>query len=247
MTRPTAFVSYDLRTTDLDAAEAFYPGLLGWQVQRGGGSRVLLAGAQRVGELVALPERARAQGAPAHWLGLIGVDDVEAAAQHFLALGAQRLGPAQQGARVAALKDAQGAVFGLSTQEARAPTDAVVWHQLNTTDLESAWRSYATLLGWRVTQTLELGPPVGAYRMFGWGAEERSVGGMVNTARLPGIHTHWLFYFAVADLDAAVERVRSLGGRVTNGPMQVPGGDRVAACEDPQGAAFALSQSARGH
>ena len=25
-----------------------------------------------------------------------------------------------------------------------------------------------------------------------------------------------------------------------NGPMEVPGGDRVAQCADPQGAAFAL-------
>jgi hypothetical protein len=30
---------------------------------------------------------------------------------------------------------------------------------------------------------------------------------------------------------------------VLNGPMEVPGGDRVAQCRDPQGAMFALHAS----
>ena len=38
--------------------------------------------------------------------------------------------------------------------------------------------------------------------------------------------------------DYATERVKALGGQVLNGPMDVPGGDRIAQCLDPQGAAF---------
>jgi predicted enzyme related to lactoylglutathione lyase len=34
--------------------------------------------------------------------------------------------------------------------------------------------------------------------------------------------------------------VTQLGGQVLNGPMEVPGGDIIAQCMDPQGAAFAL-------
>ncbi|HWK08496.1 MAG TPA: hypothetical protein VNR64_00500 [Vicinamibacterales bacterium] len=37
---------------------------------------------------------------------------------------------------------------------------------------------------------------------------------------------------------------RANGGRVLNGPMDVPGGDRVAQCLDPQGAAFAVHSKA---
>ncbi len=33
------------------------------------------------------------------------------------------------------------------------------------------------------------------------------------------------------------------GGQVLNGPMEIPGGDRIAQCLDPQGAAFALHQA----
>jgi uncharacterized protein len=244
------FVSYNLRTTDMEAAQAFYTALFGWQLRQSGASRAFFAGEQRVGELVPLPERARAQGAPAHWLGHIGVEDVEATAQRLVTLGGQPLGPVQQrgdGVRVAALKDAQGAVFALSSEPSHGPSRVVAWHELNTTDREQAARSYAELFGWRTTESADLGPVLGGYQMFTWHAAGRSVGGMVDSARLPGVHTHWLFYFPVEDVDAAVARVRALGGSVGNGPMTVPGGDRVAQCEDPQGAAFALRQSVGGH
>lgn len=244
----SAFVSYDLRTTDLDAAQTFYVGLLGWRVERAGDSRELWAGEQRVGGLVALPERARAQGAPAHWLGHIGVDDVEEAARRFVALGGQLLGPVQQpvqGQRVAVLRDPQGAVLAMSSGRKGGGSGAVAWHELNTTDREQAWSRYAELFGWRATETLDLGPELGGYQMFTWDEAGRSVGGMVNTARNPSVHTHWLFYLTVKDIDAALEKVRSHGGRALTGARQVPSGDRVAYCEDPQGAAFGLRQAAR--
>ena len=42
------------------------------------------------------------------------------------------------------------------------------------------------------------------------------------------------------DIDGAVGRVKADGGQIVMGPMEVPGGDRVALGIDPQGAAFAL-------
>jgi predicted enzyme related to lactoylglutathione lyase len=49
----------------------------------------------------------------------------------------------------------------------------------------------------------------------------------------------WLYYFNVADVDAAAQRARSAGGQVLEGPTDIPNG-RVARCTDPQGAVFAL-------
>jgi predicted enzyme related to lactoylglutathione lyase len=37
-----------------------------------------------------------------------------------------------------------------------------------------------------------------------------------------------------------------LGGKVLNGPMEVPGGDMVAQCMDPEGASFAVHSVAGG-
>jgi predicted enzyme related to lactoylglutathione lyase len=44
----------------------------------------------------------------------------------------------------------------------------------------------------------------------------------------------------VDDVHAAVDKTKSLGGQVINGPMQPPGGSWVAQCIDPQGVLFAL-------
>jgi uncharacterized protein len=51
---------------------------------------------------------------------------------------------------------------------------------------------------------------------------------------------NWLHYVRVDSADAAAERVKANGGQILNGPMDVPGGDRIAQCVDPQGAAFAV-------
>jgi hypothetical protein len=49
-----------------------------------------------------------------------------------------------------------------------------------------------------------------------------------------------MFYVTTADLDAALGRARGKGARVLNGPMEVPGGQRIVQLMDPQGAVFAL-------
>jgi predicted enzyme related to lactoylglutathione lyase len=48
----------------------------------------------------------------------------------------------------------------------------------------------------------------------------------------------------VDSVDDRVALVTELGGQVLNGPMDVPGGDRVAVCLDRQGAAFAIHSTA---
>jgi len=50
----------------------------------------------------------------------------------------------------------------------------------------------------------------------------------------------WNFYFSVDSIKAAIERVKSGGGTVLNGPMQVPGGGWIIQGKDPQGAMFSL-------
>ena len=49
----------------------------------------------------------------------------------------------------------------------------------------------------------------------------------------------WMTFFAVADVDAALERVTTGGGSVLSGPRRSPYG-RVAVCADPSGARFTV-------
>jgi len=85
---------------------------------------------------------------------------------------------------------------------------------------------------------------MGKYHMFG---RSFPLGGMMTkTAEMEqsGAPTAWGVYFRVKDVDAAAEQVKANGGMVVNGPMDVPGGDRVVQCVDPQGAMFALHRPA---
>jgi predicted enzyme related to lactoylglutathione lyase len=205
------FLRYELRTTDVEAARAFYADLLGperWS--------------HRELSVIPLPERAAAMGAPSHWLGHAAVPDVSAAVAKMVSLGGQLLGPPLPPAPSrAVLRDPLGAVLAVTSESApAAPSEVVVFEQLHTTDVPRASAVYAALFGWT-------SPAI------------------ADTARRPGVHPHWMFHFRVDDLDASLAKVRALGGKALE-PMTTPTGHLVAACEDPQGAAFALTQTRDG-
>jgi uncharacterized protein len=87
---------------------------------------------------------------------------------------------------------------------------------------------------------MDMGPE-GKYQMFG---RQFPLGGMMNKppamAQAP---PHWMIYFRVPDVHAAAERVKANGGKVLNGPMEVPGGSWIVNAMDPQGAAFSLTHN----
>jgi predicted enzyme related to lactoylglutathione lyase len=83
---------------------------------------------------------------------------------------------------------------------------------------------------------------MGTYQMFATG--DSPVGGiMTKPAAIP--MPYWGYYFNVDGIDAAAERVTAGGGAIINGPHQVPGGQWIVQCTDPQGAAFALVATRR--
>lgn len=69
---------------------------------------------------------------------------------------------------------------------------------------------------------------------FGWTESEPADVTFLEITR-PDVHEAWLFHFLVADLEAAVAKVKAAGGLVA-GIFELPGGDRLAVCDDPQGA-----------
>jgi len=142
------------------------------------------------------------------------------------------------------IQDPQGAGFAAYTplNEPPAPPQepafgTVVWHELITTDPDAAWAFYSDLFGWQKTTSLDMGP-AGLYQMYGVPGLE--LGGIYKkTDDMPG-PPQWLYYVHVADLDAAVATATANGGSVLVGPMDIPGGGRIAICMDQQGAPFAL-------
>ncbi len=85
------FAWYELVTTEMEAAKAFYTEVMGWgALDASVPSRAYIlfaAGNVPLGGLMDLPEDARKAGAKPGWLGYVGVDDVDAAADRIKRLG----------------------------------------------------------------------------------------------------------------------------------------------------------------
>jgi uncharacterized protein len=245
------FLWYELMTTDIEGARAFYPRVAGWEVESFPASPtpywVFTAGGQGVAGMMALPETARAQGAPPNWLAYAYVTDLDARCRKAEALGGKIVVPVQAidtVGRFTVVADPDGATIGIlepserpAPAPERTPAGHFRWAELATADPEAAFDYYTELLGWHETDRMDMGES-GVYRMFG-APDNVTLGGIYKRpAEVPA--SAWLYYVSVGDLDESVGTVDSLGGKLLNGPMDVPGGERVAQCMDPQGAAIAL-------
>ena len=252
------FVWYELMTTDLEAANAFYAEVVGWRTGEASMpvSRYTLFTASDVSTagLINLPQDATTQGAAPQWVGYVSVDDVDAAVHRVKELDGTVYVPPTDVAdvsRFSVVTDPQMATFvlvkwrdpGRQLPIQSGALGHVGWHELLTIDWERAFAFYREIFGWQKVAA-DAGP-IGTYLQFS--AEGQTIGGMCNKpATAPA--SFWLYYFNVADIGAALDRVRAGGGEILEGPSDIPGGGRVARCADPQSAMFALigKQSDKG-
>ena len=241
------FVWNELMTTDPEAAAAFYRAVAGWETKPWGhhvAYTLCVAPAGPVAGIMALPDDARAAGAPPSWLAYVGTPDLDATLVQATGLGARVLKGATQiegAGRFAVLADPQGASFGIYTPLQSAPQPAVaagqfVWHELTSDDVEASLGFYRALFGWEEMQRMDMGA-MGPYVIFGSDGVQR--GGMYR--RPPGQPggAGWLAYAHVASAEWATAAAVAAGARILHGPADVPGG-RITMLVDPQGAPFAV-------
>ncbi len=242
------FAWYELMTTDPIGARAFYPHVTGWTTETMDIGpmpyQLWKAGDKPFGGVMELPAPAKAMGAPTHWLGYLCSPDTDASVARAVELGATTyMGPMSipTVGRVAILADPQGAVIGFYTPETTASPERGLgrpsWHELMTEDAEAAWSFYSELFGWVVMQDMDMGPH-GTYRMYGTPDGVMLGGIMKRPEQMP--KSAWNYYIQVPNLEEAIAGATSHGATLVNGPMDVPGGDRVANLIDPQGGHFAL-------
>lgn len=249
------FIWCELMTSDTEAAGRFYSAVVGWSVKAmpmGEGMTYHLFEIGEgdkcpgIGGMMTLPAEL-AGHVPPNWSGYVAVDDVDRTAQAFEAGGGMihRQPEDIPGVgRFAVVADPHGAVINIMTplpmdDMPMAPEGApgtVGWYELYADNLEEAFDFYAGIFGWTRDHDHDMGS-MGVYRIF---AEHgKAIGGMM--ARPEGVPVPcWVYYFNVDGLDAALSRVTAVGGRIVNGPMEVPGGSWIAHCTDPQGAFFCL-------
>lgn len=241
----------DLATPDLDAAESFYRELFGWEIpelsnsaEMGGYRRAKLNGRDVAGAMPLMQE-----GQPPAWSTYISVDDADTIGRAIQENGGTMIAEPMQVAsygRLAMFTDPEGAFFGIwqpldfAGAELVNEPGTVGWNELGTRDPAAAKQFYGAVFGWEYDE--EPSDRVGTYTIAKVG--DAMVAGMIdmNALEMPAeIPANWLTYFIVADADAALDEIRSGGGSVMNGPIDIPPG-RFAVVADPFGAAFAVMQ-----
>ncbi len=252
----SGFTWYELMTSDLDAAAAYYGKVVGWDVRDSGmpGMRYLIfgKGGKDVGGMMSWSSMGMDK--PAGWKAHLHTTDVDADAAAVAASGGTVHREPQDipdVGRFANVSDPQGAEYMLfqPAPGEQAPPRLgsndpgnVGWNELSTTDWEAAWEFYSKHYGWEKETAVDMGP-MGIYQTFHT-APGSAGGGMMTLPSFlldKGMKPAWLYYFVVEDINAAAERVSGNGGTITHGPAQVPGGAWILQANDPQGGSFALS------
>jgi len=246
-----SFVWCELLTTDTAAAESFYKKVVGWTAKPFGpdGSYTVLnnSSGSGVGGVMKLPDQAKQMGAPPHWMMYIGTPDVDGMTMRIAQLGG-RVHKLPEDiptvGRFAVVQDPFGASFAIFTPKPapgspapkKGPIGDFSWFELYTPNPEGAWKFYQALFGWEKTSAMDMGE-MGVYQMFGRGGNIPN-GGIMKPP--PGAPAAWMPYAMVKDAKAAAATATANGGKIVNGPMEVPGGDWIAQGMDPQGAMFAV-------
>lgn len=236
----------DVSVPDVDAALAFYGPVLGWTFAdtgpEYGGYRLCRVGERNVAGIGPMhsPEQ------PIAWLVYLASDDADGTAKLITDNGGQLLaGPLDIGdaGRIAVALDSTGGAFGVFQGNQSVGTEVVdepgslVWEDARLSDVAEGRRFYTAVFGYDYSEIP--GMPLDQYGTFG-NDPERPWGGMGGMMGAPeGSPSHWLAYFTVADVDAAVATARGAGGSVLAEPEDTPFG-RIGTLADPFGAAFGV-------
>ncbi len=243
---------YELATTDIEAAAAFYGSVLGWSFEDSGmpGMSYTLARAADGALVAGITTAEEAGSPPPSWLTYFGCDHCDATVSEITAAGGRTLVEPTDvpgTGRFAVCADPQGAVFGVLQPEPMEQDDPGAsafdqdlpghgnWHELMTVDISAAIAFYSGLFAWSRGETMDMGES-GPYQIVE--RLGRQIGAVMGVGDAPV--PAWLIYFGVTDLTAGVDRITAAGGSVQHGPIEVPGGVYIAVARDPQGGWFAI-------
>ena len=242
---PGMFNWVDLMTTDVESAKEFYSQLLGCEtIDNPVSDDFVYTLFSRNGKNIAgmspmMPDLLE-QGVPPHWNSYVAVVNVEEAAAKAASLGGTVILPpmdVMEFGRMTSIIDPTGAVLNLWEAKVHIGADligeagAFCWAELYTHDTEAASKFYAGLFGWAVEQV----PGAGGtpYNLFTSGGAPAA--GMLAIQPIWGeVPPNWTVYFAVENLDAALEKVQAMGGSMQVEPMSIPGIGRISLITDPQ-------------
>jgi predicted enzyme related to lactoylglutathione lyase len=262
----SAFIWYELMTSDPDAAGQFYNAVVGWTFSDRAPPEIAPSMDYRhincvdgatAGGVLALGEEMLAGGARPAWMGYLMTQDFDATLSAIVAEGGVVHMPPMDlpVGRIAMLADPQGAPIYI--MKPVPPTDQpdaqstvfdtekpqhVRWNELMSSDPEASVAFYWRHFGIAQQGEMPMGE-LGAYRFIQH--EDETIGAIMGL--MPGMPMSvWSYYIGVDDIDRAVAAVRDHGGQIVMEPMEIPGGEFSCNGIDPQGAMFGLVGPRKG-
>lgn len=245
-------VWFDLSTSDLEAAKALYGALFGWTFMDSGAEMGHYTMAFLNGQPAAAlaPKMPGQDQAPTTWTVYMGVADVDATATAIVANGGSMMVPPMDvpgNGRMAIALDPAGAVFGLwqagpfPGARVEGEPGAMCWAEVASRDPNNA-AFYEAVFG--LSAHLMEGAGHQYWTLHQAGLQDAVAGVMLMEGDNWGsIPSHWLPYFAVANLATANEVWKAHGGTILHGPIPSPYGNIMIA-QDPQGAVLAYMSAA---
>jgi predicted enzyme related to lactoylglutathione lyase len=252
------FIWYELMTPDPADSKKFYDAVVGWNIGENSvapGIEYRMIGRSdggNAGGVLTLTDEMQAEGARPIWLGYLHTNDVDAKVEAIKADGGKVMMAAwdQPGVgRLAMVTGPEGAPFYLMDPippegDPNAKSDVfsvdqpqrVRWNELSTTDPEAGIAFYRDQFGWKQEGAMPMGE-MGDYRFIQ--ANGVNIGAVMRKPpQLPV--SVWTYYIGVDDIDRAIAAITDGGGKVLNGPHEIPGGEFALNGLDPQGASFGL-------
>jgi uncharacterized protein len=115
------------------------------------------------------------------------------------------------------------------------PQGTPCWADLGVVDIAKAVGFYSALFGWDIPLG---GPEVGGYSVASLGG--RTVAGIGPKMGGEQQPTMWMTYLAADDADDIIAKIKTAGGQVITGPMDVMELGRMAVAMDPTGGMFGI-------
>lgn len=243
---PGTLAWVDLMTPDLEGAQKFYGSLFGWTFEVGapetGYYTTCRLGDRRAAGMGKRPEDA---AFPSVWSVYFDGEDADKLAASIRDNGGNvMMGPMDifEHGRMLVAADPTGAVFGIWQPKSHTGAQvidepgAMCWHEVNTRDSKKAAEFYSRVFG---LEARKLDAPGIEYMTLHKG-DKTACGVLQMNEQWPAsLPPHWMAYFAIENVDAAIEKVKELGGMMHVPPFETPYG-RQSVVTDPFGAAFTL-------
>jgi predicted enzyme related to lactoylglutathione lyase len=233
-----SFCTSVLRTTDPDRAVAFYGPLVGWTAHAAAPNHTFL---KHDGKTVASIHRI--DTGRDEWVPHVLVEHIELAVADATELGATLVDQqdVEGVARIATMRDLEGAAFGLWQAAPHAGAEltdvlgSIWWVELLALDPAVGRDFYGRLFGWTVRETSF--EPIGLYRVFERPPTQE--GGLNQIDPEWNMGPVWLTFISVEDCDGTMAHACGFGGE--GGFVHtVPKHGRIGMIFDPGGAGLWL-------